>query len=558
MRRRIAAVAALTMLACASDKPQGRMRNLTVAGAETLKQKFPRYLSANAVDRRILDTRAADHPARVFEAALPAHARNRVRHHPYLDWVAQVTALTWDQEKRLPAQSMNAWLRWKFGIPAVGSSSSVRRVGAARAAYLFQEELHRIAAELPDDGSALAFGVARVHETRDHYTQALVIVEEKTVLAPLAKEYQPGQTLHLQGRFTKQLHNVWLYLDQPDFKVLRRPIRPATDGSFALDVPLPTVPGRYLLEIDATEVGSGGDGTADAERPQLLIPVYVGMAEPTVPDASILTPQHPPGSLRDWGDELLRAYNTARTRAGVPPLSLHPTVVAEAQQRAGETALATRSPIDPRLDEKLRARGLKTATRRQSYATVEYLDEQIWEDLVEPGTRYHVLDPRLRWLGVGVSPKSERDVRLVRYLVSPLPDYTPEGERERIITALQDARAARHLPPFELHPEQETVLAAFMAPACEGKPLPKASTVATHLEKNGLGQARVDVTVLHGSYTDPDELLEGREQIVEREQRYLLVSVCRGRVADHEDHELVTLVRFTPATETPAPQPSSN
>ncbi len=109
----------------------------------------------------------------------------------------------------------------------------------------------------------------------------------------------------------------------------------------ALKLAAPTEPGRHFLEIISEDPAAVEEDEDEYWNHSLLmLPIYVGIEEPTLPDEMIRQPPVNPPERKDWPARILELYNRARlakvilAAAQIPSLLLHGVTLQKDSQRS--------------------------------------------------------------------------------------------------------------------------------------------------------------------------------------------------------------------------------
>ncbi len=224
-----------------------------------------------------------------FEASLDPETRQRARHEPALDTVAGAVAEIFSDGSKHVSQPLTQWLFWRSGSPSIpaghmeawsrGGGGGRGRTGGGPDLEFLHEWSAGAAERLAEKkGSHLVYGLARVRAGKVQ-AQAVVFGHEYFEVKGLPKQVAPGGPLTFSLAPRAEVTGARLILPaegaSKEVPLVARP-----DGTFFVAQSAPTAPGRYLLEVQGS---AGGNPHA-----LLSLPIYVGVAEPTVPDPALL------------------------------------------------------------------------------------------------------------------------------------------------------------------------------------------------------------------------------------------------------------------------------
>jgi hypothetical protein len=399
----------------------------------------------------------ADNPAlrRAYEDQVSASVRATMKHDPALDIVAQVLATIYLRTRQVPAVSLEQWLFWRCGATEIPAGFDILAFYGDDPGPALDKRLADVAAQHRPRPVPVSYGLVRVAFSAEITVQALVLASRPVEVPAFKKSFEPGQEMQIAVRPTLAYTDLTLFADAGGGDVRVVPMTSGDDGSRWAKVTLPAQPGRYFVEVVAVEPV---EGAADPEHPWrnslLLLPVYVGIPEPTEPDDFIRHPVPNPPDPALWRELILRGYNAERARVGRPPLALDARAAGIAQQHSDEVA---RTHADPRPDvhlyEELASAGLPANEVGASLGHLEFVSEYVHMRLLEPAARHRLLNPATTLLGLGLSqrPPEER-VRpwaVVEYAIEPLGALDTAKERDRVYAELAALDQAEQKTPIE-------------------------------------------------------------------------------------------------------------
>ncbi len=192
------------------------------------------------------------------------------------------------------------------------------------------------------------------------------------------------------------------------------------------------------------------------------VPVYVGVPEPTAPDAFVRAPAPNPTDVTTWGARIVEGYNEARLRAGKQAID------------------DRRAPARPggRAERALGARGPRAAARRGPRRQARRLGLSAARLRRAPGA--HRLGLRLRRTCACSSPPrgaacSRPDALRHRHRPHAQRARRPKGEID--YTLIEDE--AEPVPRFDLARDRPRVYAALDARCRRPRAAPPTSTTRT-------------------------------------------------------------------------------
>jgi hypothetical protein len=274
-------VVSVLALGCGASAPQ-LARGLSERTSALLASAPSFYAPASMGRIATGDTAAM---AATFEAALAPSARARLRHDPALDLVAAAVAEDFSDQRRKLSPPLAQWLFWRAGSLALyqgfksGFATMRGSFSAMRAGRADLEDWVRSASRYVNEtpSSTLEYGLSRVTEGRVT-SEAIVFGWSVFEVQSFLKTYAPGAPLTLALKSRRPLAEIRFLLDHGD-AVEAQILAPQPDGSFFVSQVLPSRPGRYLIEIQ---------GPGPSRATLLTVPIYVGVPEPTLPEAALV------------------------------------------------------------------------------------------------------------------------------------------------------------------------------------------------------------------------------------------------------------------------------
>jgi hypothetical protein len=272
--------------------------------------------------------------AATLEAALTPEVKARVRREPALDAAAAVLAENFSDHGARTSRALSQWILWRSGSVAQyrahGGGWAGRGGGSTLAGWATRDaEQLNASPEIP-----LAYGIARFTEGQ-RVSEEAVIGHAPFEVTTFAKTYAPGGPLTLALRPRAPFEELLFLLDAGD-KIEEQALAPQADGSFFVSQSVPTRPGRYFIEIV---------GPAPRRATLLMVPIYVGVSEPTEPDEFLREPPPGPADPSGWSAWLRARIDAERAKLGKAPLLLDERLAAQAAERAA--MVAARQPLPP-------------------------------------------------------------------------------------------------------------------------------------------------------------------------------------------------------------------
>jgi hypothetical protein len=345
-----------------------------------------------------------------FEASLEPQARARVVHDPALDLAATANAENFSDLGLSPSRPLVQWLLWRSGSVAqfhdiVGGFTGGQ---SARGHRALQGWTAKAADAINTTGfNTLGYGLTRFTEGRIT-AQSILFAWAPFDVATFPKTYAPLAPLALTLKPRKPLKEILFLLDRGE-AIDERLITPQKDGSFAVSMTAPAAPGRYFIQI----LGPG-----PARRTQLWVPIYVGVVEPTAPDAFIQNPPPGPSDVGGWPAWLAATLSAERAKMGKGPVGMDARLTALAQERVADFA-ANRSPADvesPMFAARLATVGLGPSEVSEIVVTTTGTESVLFE-LMRPSTRQRLLHSAQVRLGVSAAPRPGKEDAAPSYSV---------------------------------------------------------------------------------------------------------------------------------------------
>jgi hypothetical protein len=412
-----------------------------------LAQAAPTYGGAAVV------TGAAQPALRqAYEGMLPPRTQATIRHDPTLDFVGQILAVIYLRTQRVPAYSLEQWIFWRAGATTIPAGFDIFAFQGEGADGPLNQRLAELARQQKEGRVPLSYGLVRIAFPEGFTVQVLVRAGRPLEVPALKKMYAPGEELAIAVRPTVAYTDLMLYADAGGGDVRTAPMTVGADQSAWAKVPLPAQPGRYFIQIAATEpVADAVDPEHPWRHSLLHFPLYVGVPEPVEPDDFIRHPIPNPPNPVTWRELILRSFNAERARLGRGPLVLDPRAGTIAQQHSDEVANTQGEPRpDPHIAEELRAVGIPVQDLGNTLEYLEFVSEYVHMHLLEPAARHHLLAPATTLLGLGLTQRPGGDVArpwaVIEYAIEQVGPVDVAKERARIHVEFASLDTADNLP----------------------------------------------------------------------------------------------------------------
>ncbi len=405
-----------------------------------------------------------------FTGGLHRTLHPKFHHDPRLDSVAWLVAHAFADKETRVAPELRQWAVDRLGVvgdvvmaPAWAWDGSYGKQHIAESLAEFSKEMRRA----DWDGERYVFGVARLRVPPERFALGMVVVEQAADLEDVPKRVEPGGTIPLKGQVLGRPESAWVELSVSDLESYRFALPLDRSGRFSVEIPAPTEPGVRHLAM-------GSWSRASWSRTILDVPLYVGVDEPSRPDASILAPASnpPPGS--EWDRRIVQAMNDLRRNHGIEPLDGDPGLDRVIGERIGKQAAEPYHRLPPIQFELLRA-GLDWRQQSSFNSRFEFLSEAVSKLSKDVDLRGLLLDPRYDRLGVATvaEPHKGSGPRMYRagFVVQLPPEVRDASLSDGLAAAIRrdvpryDDPASR---PGETGPWSAPEFAAGLERALEG------------------------------------------------------------------------------------------
>ena len=379
--------------------PNGRIRTLPKDALPHLEVVELRYESSKpALGEKIGDAQSAE-LARMFSGALSKDNHRRFRHDPRLDLVARIRAQAWGEHESSPPSTLVNWLLWKFGIVGRPHSSPTWWSLRGQPVERLKIALKKFARKLKVDGERYIFGVSVVKVGSEKYALGVVVVEKLIAFYDLPKHYAPGEMVNIRGKVLVKNRGLDFSMQGGGGEHLNMSVNTDDDDLFLVQVPAPTIPGRYFIGFDVQVKARYADRAVH-------IPIYVGESERKLPEDAILNPRSNPRNSDAWEEILFERFNALRTENGLPQLKRYDpasqVAKATAKRQAGKCC-KRRLSVRNQLGQK----GLFPERSAGWLTDTEYLDEYIAKVLTYADFTEDLYDDRYDTIGLGKAKDTE-------------------------------------------------------------------------------------------------------------------------------------------------------
>lgn len=532
------------VVSCGGATPQAAapLRDLTKS-SEALLQMAPNAYGAQAP----VDFGADDRGSAAARAEFEAATKGAVVHEPSLDLVAAVVGRLYAETGGTPALSLTYWLYWKCGYAGPPGSSNVLVVqGGMEQAY--QQHMQQILASIPRTGKTpLAYGLVRLAIPGGSF-QAIAYGAHALTTPALSKSQAAGSTLPVTGTLPPGFSDPMMYIETDSGDPVEVPMTLSPDGKIAGTAPIPSKPGRYFLQVKASDPRSA-PGEAAWNRSVFWAPIYVGVPEPFIADDFIRRPPKNHADRSSWPIQVLEAYNAERAKLGRQPLQFlrESSLVAQASsdkmaQTAGDP------PPDPGVVQRLADAGAPPHDLMHSSGSLEFVAEYIQMRLLQPWARRRVLAADASVLALGISPQlvdaRPGEFAVTEYVFSPV-KIDPAKDGDRILAGIEAVETAGGRKSPERDPRLSADALKIAQLVCAGgKPAENAGQIWSQVTAKSPDLLHRMASVTAGFDIAREEITYLAEPLA-GEVRYtkMGVGVCQGRI-DGRANAVYALVLF--------------
>jgi len=261
---------------------------------------------------------------------------------------------------------------------------------------------------------------------------AVVFANMEASYAPIARAFDPGQSVTLKGETAARFKSCDVFLTKPDGTVDKQPCRGrAFDVTFAL-----AVAGPYRLEI----MGDAGGGPVIIA----VVPLYVGVPEPSASGevGTVVGPGEAEGRM-------LVLLNEVRQAAGISPVQpddeLREVALAHSTDMADHHFFAHVSPSTGSPADRLRRSNLLVSMFGENIAAAATPEVAHQSLMNSPGHRANMLQPLFTHVGIGARKTDAGIVVTMNFGRRPPLASLPTGAAQ-IEAAIVELRASKGLP----------------------------------------------------------------------------------------------------------------
>jgi uncharacterized protein YkwD len=263
-------------------------------------------------------------------------------------------------------------------------------------------------------------------------TGAVVFANMEASYTPIARAFEPGQSVNLKGNTAQRFESCELFLTKPDGNVDKKPCQGrAFDATFPL-----TAAGVYRLEV----MGDGASGPVIVA----VLPLYVGVPEPVAGGTvgAVVEPEQAEARM-------FALLNEARRSAGVGPLEpdaeLREVALAHSTDMADHHFQAHVSPSTGSPEDRARRAGLLVAMFGENLSSAP-TPEVAHEGLMNsPGHRANMLQPLFTHVGIGARKSDTGIVVTMNFARRVAPALVPTSAAQ-VEAAIVTLRAKKGLP----------------------------------------------------------------------------------------------------------------
>jgi uncharacterized protein YkwD len=344
--------------------------------------------------------------------------------------------------------ALHATARWVLAEAMQGRSLSVAGVDGASRHFGFVGVVHSVVAfdadrsrdwlealeQIPKNVPVNRFGVSTSPAGR---VSAVVYGSVALRIEPVARFFEPGESVMLRGEIDPRFEFSHVYLTKPDGTVEERRM---TSRELDYTASLRT-PGKYRVEV----VGDGPSGPFVIAN----VPLFVG-----VPERPLATKPAAPVSPGQAEARIVELLNLARSAARLSPVApdeeLRRIALGHSKDMSENHFFSHVSPSTGHPGDRVKRAGLLVTESAENIAQAP-TPEDVHDGLMEsPGHRAAMLDPR--FTHVGVAAVVNRDGGLTVTMLfgrRPDPSDLPRTASE-LESALFAIRAAKGLSRPEI------------------------------------------------------------------------------------------------------------
>jgi uncharacterized protein YkwD len=294
-----------------------------------------------------------------------------------------------------------------------------------RAEQFWDDQLERMPKNIP----ITRYGIRVSPRGR---SAAVVFGSMEVTYDPIARAFQPGQSVSLKGQVSSRFASAHVFLTKPDGTVDDKPMPGrAFDATFALETP-----GRYRLEV----MGDGASGPVIVSN----VPLYVGIPEPLVRGVAGLVVDPEQAEARMLG-LLNEARRAARLEPLAPDAELREIALEHSTDMAVHHFVGHISPSSGSPEDRMRRAGVLVSQFGENVATAATPEEAHEGLMNSPGHRANMLRGDYTHVGVGARKNASGIVVTLNFGRRPTAAQVPTSATQ-VEAAILALRAAKSLP----------------------------------------------------------------------------------------------------------------
>lgn len=321
-------------------------------------------------------------------------------------------------------------------VDAVGADTASRHFGFSgillgfvafdtHGQELWREQLERIPSNMPITryGIRLSPGGS---------SAAVVFGSVELTHAPIARNFEPGESVTLQGEIAPRFSFGHVYLTKPDGSVDEQRFG---GRGFNVSLPLPAT-GKYRLEV----MGDGATGPVVVSN----VPLYVGVPEPPVTGVTgtVATPAQAE-------ERMLGLLNEARRTAGLGPVQadaeLRRLAMLHSEDMVEHNFFSHVSPSTGAPQDRARRSGILVSLFGENIAAANTPEAAHEGLMASPGHRANMLRADFTHVGIGAALGPNGLVVTLAFGRRATAESLPQSAAQ-VVAAIADLRAKQGLP----------------------------------------------------------------------------------------------------------------